>query len=248
VNIIGHNYIASKVLNRYNSLIAAGCHLPDLVPFLRESVLTFDEIHESPERVYDYLKQNDDMYIDLALGLMTHSVKFGADKFNKEIDTWLLESNENLKLEIANKIVGASNMKLETALGPRMHNYLWCGYDFYILDKYPTFVNRIGNAYSGINVSEISEIISKTFDKPQDTIQNNIEAHIGLVLKHNVATREGYISLWNGFASQLPEKDKIDELQALNTVVFIENIFQNQWGLIENRVVADITSRMAKYL
>jgi hypothetical protein len=58
MNLIGHNFIAKKVLQRYNSLIAAGCHLPDLVSFLKDSALTFDEIHENAEIVYSYLDEN----------------------------------------------------------------------------------------------------------------------------------------------------------------------------------------------
>ena len=64
MNLIGHNFIAKKVLGRYNSLIAAGCHLPDMVPFLRDSLLTFGEIHESPETVYNYLKENNKENLD----------------------------------------------------------------------------------------------------------------------------------------------------------------------------------------
>ena len=100
MNILGHNYMAKLVLNKYNPNIAAGCHLPDLVPFLKGSTLSFEEIHESPEQVYVYHDKNDNSAIDLALGLMTHSVKFGADKFNRDIDIWLLETQETNQVNL----------------------------------------------------------------------------------------------------------------------------------------------------
>lgn len=239
MNLIGHNFIAKKVIGRYNSLIAAGCHLPDLVPFLRESVLTFDEIHESPETVYDH---------DLALGLMTHSVKLGADRFNRDIDTWLLGDDEELKIKIAEKITQASNVDLRTALGPRMHNYLWCGLDFYILDKYPTFISELNSAYREINIPEISAILSKSFGKPLEAVQNNVEKHIGLVVKHQIATKEDFISFWKEFISELPEKDVIDIGKTVDTVNFIEKQFYEQWKIIIDRVVVDIKRRMHSYL
>ena len=248
MNLIGHNFIAKKVLGRYNSLVAAGCHLPDMVPFLKDSLLTFNEIHEGPNTIYNYLKKNDQKSIDLALGLMTHSVKFGADKFNKDIDVWLLRSNEKLKTKVAERIIKTSGVDLKTALGPRMHNYLWCGIDFYILDKYPDFIVELNTAYKEINIPEISEILSKAFQKPLETVQNNVEKQLGLVVKHHISSKKDFVSFWKEFVSELPENDSIDVNEVVNTINFIEGLFDEQWKAINDRVVADIRTRMSSYL
>jgi len=232
------------VLNRYNSNIAAGCHLPDLVPFLKGSVLTFDEIHENPELVYKYSLTNNSKGLDLALGLMTHSVKFGADKFNKDIDAWLLGDNEDLKTKIAEKVCKASNVSMEVARGPRMHNYLWCGLDFFILDKYPDFTFEMNKAYKEVNSSEISKTLSEVFNKPYDLIKIDVDKHIGLVVRDDIKDKDSFIRFWKDFISDLPDKDDINIEAASEVIGYIEDLFYKDWDEIIQKVVWSIKDRM----
>lgn len=248
MNILGHNYVAKLVLNKYNPNIAAGCHLPDLVPFLKGSTLTFEEIHENPELIYKYLNGKDGNTTDLALGLMTHSVKFGADKFNRDIDTWLLGNNENLKLEIAEKICKASNIDIDTAKGGRMHNYLWCGLDFFIIDNYPEFISEINSAYKNIDIDETSKILSEAFNKPYDLIKKDIKKHIDLVVRSNIRDKQSFLQFWKDFISDLPDKDEVDLEKAMETVDLIEKHFYTQWEGIIKKVELDIKDRMRSYI
>jgi hypothetical protein len=248
MNLIGHNYIAKEVLSRYNPLIAAGVHLPDLVPFVSTSAFSFDEIHENPDQVYKYLLNGDIKYLDLSLGMMSHSVKYGADKFNGEIDKWLLSSNEELKNEIAEKIVSASSINIEIAKGPRMHNYLWCGLDFYLIDKYPEFINEIKKNYNQANIEKISEILSQAYDKDINKVKDNIEKHIKLVNKYNISSKTEFVKFWRDFASELPQKDNIDVDKALSCIQFIEDTFKDKWQGVIDAVVKDIRLRMREYI
>ena len=248
MNILGHNYIAKQVLNKYNSNIAAGCHLPDLVPFLKDSILTFDEIHENPELVYKYSVKNNEVGIDLALGLMTHSVKFGADKFNRDIDVWLLDNNEDLKQSIAEQICQASNINIDIAKGGRMHNYLWCGLDFFIVDNYPDFLPEMNLAYKNIDIDQTSKTLSEVFNKPQDLIRNDIEKHIILVIKSDIKDKQCFLKFWKDFISDLPDKDEIDLEKAMKTISFIEKRFYDRWEEIINKVEIDIKDRMKAFI
>jgi hypothetical protein len=248
VNILGHNYVAKLVLNKYNSEIAAGCHLPDLVPFLKGSTLSFEEIHENPELVYEYSSKHNGVGKDLALGLMTHSVKFGADKFNRDIDIWLLENDETIKQEIAEQISEASNINIDIAKGGRMHNYLWCGLDFYIIDNFPDFLPEMNAAYKNIDTDNLSRILSTIFNKPFDLIREDIKKHIALVINHDIKDKQSFLMFWKDFISDLPDRDDVNLEKALETISFIEEHFNKHWEGIVNRVVLDIKNRMKLYL
>lgn len=247
MNILGHNFLAKMVLNKYNADIAAGCHLPDMVPFLKNSVLSFDEIHENPEKVFTYCSENA-LKTDMALGLMTHSVKFGADKFNREIDNWLINENIAQKNVIAELICKSSGISYETAIGPRMHNYLWCGLDFYIIDTYRDFLNDMDNAYKEINIEKIALILNGVFNKPYELIKSDLDRHIGLVSDHNIIDKETFMKFWKDFISDLPDKDDINLDEAIKTVNFIENLYMKEWEKVMGKVAADVKHRMDNFI
>lgn len=244
MNLIGHNYIAKRVLGRHNTLIATGCHLPDIAPFVKDSEFSFEEIHESPEKVFTYLQKNNLDYLDLALGMLTHSVKFGADKFNRDIEVWLLDNNEKLKTEIAQMIVEMSGVSLEVAEGSRLHNYLWCGVDFYIIGVYPSFIADLKNAYKNVDVAKIAQILSVIFNKSKEKVQNNVQRLLSDIIKHDIKTKNGYVSFLKEFLSNLPEKDNIDVDKAVGVIHRIEMMFHNEWENIIDKVTTDTKLRI----
>jgi hypothetical protein len=245
MNLIGHNYIASKVLSRYNPLVAAGVYIPDLVPFLKSSVFTFEEIHENPDVVYQYCRKNDNECVDLALGMMTHSVKYGVDRYNKDIDEWLIGKDSKLGDEIAQKIVDCSGIPFETARGPRMHNYLWSGLDFYILSNFPEFAKQIQKAYSQVDIDKISKILSKAFKKDLNGVKGNLNDHIGLVNKNDITNPAGCISYWKDFLSQLSEQDNVNLEKAVSCISFISEKFDKNWPEIIDKTTKDVKFNMS---
>jgi hypothetical protein len=247
MNLIGHNYIAKKVLSKYNPLIAAGAHIPDEVEFVSSSVFSYGGLHENPDAVFEYTTKQDRKYLGLALGMMAHSVKYGADKYTGDIEKWLFKGDESLRNTIADKIVQASGISIEIAKGPRMHNYLWGGLDFYLIDKYPEFVDEIKENYKAIDTDQVSEILAQAYDKNLDKVKANIEKHIGLVNKYDISTKLGFVKFWKDFVSELPEKDNVDVDKAVFCINFIENIFEKDWEEVINRVVKDIKLRMSTF-
>ena len=65
--------------------------------------------------------------------MLLHGAKYGADGFNHQIEDWLLKNNDSLRNQLAEEIVNCSSVTIEVARKWRMHNYLWCGFDLYIL-------------------------------------------------------------------------------------------------------------------
>jgi len=78
---LGHIFVAQRVLGE-KVLAAQGVLLPEMVPYLAEDVFDWQELHEGGEKLYQYLQKTAPQEIDLALGLLTHGVTFGADGLN----------------------------------------------------------------------------------------------------------------------------------------------------------------------
>ncbi len=248
MNLIGHNYIAKQVLGRLNPLIVAGCHLPDIVPFIKDSAFSFDEIHESPDKVYAYLVKNAPKSADLGLAMMTHSVKYGADRFNRDIDGWLIGDNMLLKKRIGEMIVKSSGLDVEVAQGPRLHNYLWAGLDFYLLDTQPEFVKEVAKCYKAIDTSKTSQLLAEIFAKPYSEVKNNVDQLIGDVTETDITTKEGYINFLRVFTSQLPEKDDMDQEQTKETLDFIEHAFIDRWNPTINHIVGEVQNNINQFI
>ena len=104
MNIIGHNYIAYKLLGKITPNTFLGSHIPDFVPFLPSSVFSFDEIHENHERLLKFVQKKYPDAVDLPLSMLCRSVKHGADEYNREIDEWLLKENEELMDKLSKMI------------------------------------------------------------------------------------------------------------------------------------------------
>lgn len=248
MNLIGHNFIAKKVLNKYNPLIAAGSHIPDLVPFVKDSVLEFNEAHEGSKTIYDWIKDKDPQYLDLALGIMIHSVEFGVDKYNRDIPIWLLKDNDYLKKDIANKISTAANISLEAAQTGRLHNYLWAGLDFYIIDTYPKFIKEINENYKHIDVEQLSNLLSNIFNKDKEKIKGNLTRHFNLIVNRDIKDKKDFVLFWKTFTSELPENDNVDVEKAVKVIGYIERTFENEWEKILNILHTNIKNRMKDYL
>ncbi|HSX39822.1 MAG TPA: hypothetical protein VLI92_04520 [Candidatus Saccharimonadales bacterium] len=248
MNIIGHTYIASKVIGRLNSDVAFGSHVNDLVPFVPNSTFSFQEIHESPELFLEFLKVHYPARKDLAWAMMTHSVKFGADKFNRDIDTWLTSGNEQLIEEIANKIVDCSSVSFKVAKEYRMHNYLWCGIDLYLLKKEPDFIKQLPELHKNLDKSGVAIMLAECFGKDSNLVLNDINYLFDEIDFNNLLSIEGLAVLWKRFMAGLPEKDEIDVEKTISTWNYIYNSFDNRWEDILENVVTQVKVQIDPFL
>lgn len=248
MNILGHSYVASKVAGRLNKYLVAGSHLPDLVPFVPNSVFTFAEIHESSDKLLKFLEEEHPDTCDLAIGMMAHSVKFGADKFNQEIGKWLLGDNEKLINELGEKIADCSSVSFEVAKQSRLHNYLWVGVDVYLLKTNLEFVEQLANLHRQLDRKEIANLLSLGFGKDYRAVKRMIDYLLVPIRPELLVSLVGLVKIWKIALAGLPEKDKIDEKKTVKLFWEIYQRFENQWQEILERVVSDVRSRMLPYL
>jgi len=249
VNILGHPYIAFRVNGRVNKYLAAGSHLPDIFPFASTTIFSFEEIHEGGERLLNYLNDNYPDKIDLAIGMIAHSVKYGADKFNPEIEDWLLSEKPDLKEELAKQIVDCSSVDIQIARKARLHNYLWAGIDLYVLKNEKVFVKNLAKAHSRLKLDEISTILSKSFLKDKGEVKTVIDSFFSpLEQSELLLSVSGLVRIWKEVLAGLPEKDRVSEEKTIKLFNKIYYLFEDRWEEILDRVAKDVELRMKKFI
>ncbi len=248
MNLLGHNYIAFKTLNRISPYTFVGSHIPDFVPFLPSSIFSFEEIHENHEGFLKYIRKTYSNLEDLPLSMMCHSVKYGADEYNKLIDTWLLEDNEELTFEICSMIVDASGISFDVARGPRLHNYLWCGIDMYLIKNNKPFVQELANAFNNINYSEIAKVVSEYYKKNHDKVFKNLHSHFKNIYPATFIAELEYTKFWSNFLSKLPEGDMLNVAKGLKLLDYIYSIFEDKWEEILIKMEDNVKKKMAVFL
>ncbi len=240
MNILGHPYVAYKVTGRINKYLVAGSHLPDLVPFVPNSVFSFEEIHEGGDKFLEFLKENYPNKTDLALGMIIHSVKYGADKFNREVEHWLLEGNKNLKDELTREIVDCSGISFEAAGKYRLHNYLWVGVDMFLLKNEPNFTQKLIEAHKQIDGREISGLLAEGYQKDPREVEKMVDYMFEPIKQEMPISIDGLVKLWKICLAGLPEKDIVNEQKTRQLFNKIYFMFEKQWREIISRVVENI--------
>lgn len=249
MNIIGHNYIAYKLLGKITPNTLLGSHIPDFVPFLSSSVFSFDEIHENHEKLLKFVQKKYPNTIDLPLSMLCHSVKYGADEYNREIDKWLLKGNEKLIDKLSKMISEASGITYETARGPRLHNYLWCGVDLYLMKTNPNdIVGKLTKALEKVGDGEAAKILSDFYKKDTKTVASNIKDHFSYIKPETFQTTKGLTEYWSKFLKPLKEGDNLDVKKGIKLLEYIYKTFENEWESVINRVEKQVRFKMKPYI
>lgn len=249
MNILGHNYIAFRLLGHVSPNTLLGSHIPDFVPFLPSSIFTFEEIHENNEDLLKFVGTNYPKSLDLPLSMLCHSIKYGADEYSREIDTWLLENNEKLEDKLSKMISKASNITYETARGPRLHNYLWCGVDLYLIKNNPdNIVKKLVSSLDNINYKNTAHILGDYYKKDVKGVETNLRQHFGLLKSETFQNTKGFTEFWSKFLLPLKENDNLDIKEGIKLLEFIYKTFEDEWENIMNQVEQKVKQKMKPFL
>jgi len=245
MNYLGHSWIALKSTNCNDSLLIAGSHIPDLVPFVPNSVFSFDEIHESGDLLLEYLRKNHPKSTSLALGMMSHSVKYGADQFNSQIDQ-MLKLDEATTNELGGLIADASRLSFEKGKVHRLHNFLWAGIELYLSqDKH--FLKELGALNRRVNADEVSPLLSEFFNKNFKKVNQEVNYFLNKTKK--ISTNEFELAQqWADVAAGLPEKDDVDVEKTAVLIKTIYTKFAGQWQGILNQVLSAVKANITPFL
>jgi len=235
MNILGHAYIATQAVSGNRELLIIGSLLPETVPFIANNPFAYDEIHEGGERLFEFLSKKYPQKQDLALGMITHSCKSGADGWNKKIEKYIGEQKGKLLKEIAE----ASRVNLRAA-GSRLHNFLWWGMDFLILQNYPKFVKEIDQTLIGVDVEEIARLLSECFKKDSKEVLKIFKILFEKIYKvKDLSSVAGLARTWARQAAGLPEKDKVDVKKVTKLVEKTAILLKKDFSYILNLIIEE---------
>jgi len=235
MNILGHSYIATKCILGNRDLLIIGSLLPETAPFIANNPFTYDEIHEGGEKLFEFLSKKYPQMKDLALGMITHSYKSGADGWNKRIEKYAGDKRE----EILKEIVEASKINFKIA-PTRLHNFLWWGVDFLILQNYPKFVNEVGQALTNVKVEEIARLLSECFKKDNQEVLRIFKILFGEIYQvKDLNSVAGLAHIWARQAAGLPENDRVDVKKATKLIEKTAFLLKKDFSRILNFVIKE---------
>ena len=243
MNVLGHPFVAYKVLGDLNKWIVAGSWLPDLVPFVPDSVFEFEEIHEGGERFLRFLDQHYPDKRGLALGMLTHSVKFGADKFSRDIE----KRFESVREKLAQMISESAGVSLEVAYKGWFHNYLWWGVDIQILRHEKEFVQRMTTTVPQIDIAEISGLLATCLSKEESDVRRMLDWVFEPLTPENLSTVRGLARIWKKAVVGLPEQSRVDVGKTVEVFNFCADLLKDDWRDILEEVIKEVGKNVERF-
>ncbi len=221
MNVIGHPYAAFKVFGRLTGDLVLGSYLPDIVPFVPNSVFEFEEIHEGGEKL---------LPSDLGWGMICHRE---ADKFSRSVE----ERFEDQRKDLAKRIAEASKISLEVASRSRFHNFLWWGVDVQLLRHRREFVENLAKKISRLDVSIAVPLLAECFNKDVSAVSRDISFILKPLVPERLLSVRGLVEIWKDLAAGLPEKDQIDVAKTEQLFLDCADLVEDCWEEILNKVI-----------
>lgn len=210
MKLIGHAWIAVNAVPQGNKrLLILGSILPEIMYYTKDHPFEFEEIHEGGDKVYRYLRDRSPEFADLGFGMLAHSVKAGADKYNSDENLALLGYDGDEVDKLRGKVSDVLGVTYDTAK-IRAHNILELAIDLKIVQKHPNFVRDFNEAVADINLREkIVEILSNCFQKPREAVSKSVNELLDKVKPAYFITAEGLADLWAELSKVFdPEPDR----------------------------------------
>jgi hypothetical protein len=242
MNLIGHPYVAWKIFKPFTWHHIVGSYLPDLVPFVTTTLFSFDEMHEGGERFFQFLKEKEPEAIGLALGMLAHGVKYGADQYSRKLE----EKYDDHRAKLVDEILLATpNLTYDMAYKARFHNFLWWGIDVWIMNNENDFMLELRRASEEVNIGKVAKLISNCFNKDEGQVAEALSS-LEPIFHSPFKSTEELAQLWRGIARGLPEKDEVDVLRTGKLFEHIAEIESHDWRQILDEVVEGVRSNLSR--
>lgn len=249
MNVLGHAYIAAQLgpVRSEKQLLIIGSLLPESFPFmsnLADFPFINEEIHEGGLTLLRYLDNYCPQKRSLALGIMAHSSRFGADGWNKEVEEYYYER----KHEYAERIAQLSQIPAAVAQS-HLHNFFWWVIDWRILETYPSDVEEIKQAIMNVNIENTADLLAKGFSKDYGKVYTVVgKLFRNLYQPDDFNDLRGLMKIWARQAAGLPEKDKVNVDEAVILVEELSGLIGNEWRNVLQKVEEKVRENMQPYL
>ena len=218
MKLIGHVFVAVEAFpDRNQNLLAFGSLLPETVSYTKNPALAFEQIHEGCFELYKFCKQNYPEFVDLSIGTMAHSVKFGADSYNTHEEIARLGYTQ----DDLPKIAEALEVSLDRAKGAA-HNLYDLALDYYIYQRHPEVKGIIENTKT-LDKTKIAKILAECYLASEPAINDNLDH---LWDKYNLSLMESFEGLakfWKLLVSGTKHDDPVNVPKTAALLEFFYN-------------------------
>lgn len=148
---LSHIYVSTRVTGRSDPLLVFGSVLPDIA-WTSSSAIGRDEIHNSPQKFYDFVKLKYPEFVDLAIGVKLHSqVGKGADFFSDGDagnEGFAYKEGKTVESRVA-VLLGGEMGKQSKVLS---HNFIEAAVDLNLYESKPEMFDVYKNAIENIDL------------------------------------------------------------------------------------------------
>lgn len=216
MKLLGHAWVAVNARPQGNrKLLILGSILPEIMYYTKDHPFEFEEIHEGGDTVYSYLKSNKPEWTDLGLGMLAHSVKAGADKYNfdENLATLGYEGIEVNKLR--ERLVDALGVSYETSK-TRAHSILELAAELRIIEEHPDFIQQVNDAIADKETrEEIKKILTDCFNKKESSVSKSVDELFNKARPEYFRNARGLSNLWAELSKVFDPPPNIDKLSEL---------------------------------
>ena len=185
------------------NLLILGSVLPEVMYYTKDHPFEFEEIHEGGDKVYQYLRSKNPELADLGLGMLAHSVKAGADKFNFDENLAILGYEGDRVDELRNRLSEILGIPYETAK-TRAHNILELAVELKIIKESPDFVAEFNQTLADEELREhVIRVLSECFNKSRGQVGKSINELLEKAKPGYFRDAEGLASLWGKLSKEL---------------------------------------------
>lgn len=222
MKLLGHAWVAVNAYPRGDrQLLSLGSILPEIMYYTQNHPFKFAEIHEGGDVVYKYLMDKFPRLADLGIGMLSHSAKAGADRYNMDENLELLGYAGDEVDKLRFRLTDILSISYDTAK-IRAHNILELAIDLKIIQKHPEFVSEFSQAVVKRDIiKQVIKILSRCFQKPVEAVANSVNELLAKVKPVYLRDAVGLSDLWVELSRQydpVPDKKRLAELlQELST-------------------------------
>jgi hypothetical protein len=218
MKLLGHAWVAVNSVSKGNrKLLILGSILPEIMYYTTNHPFEFEEIHEGGDKVYNYLKKKKPEWTDLGLGMLAHSVKMGADRFNFDDNLKILGYEGEKVDELRKKLTEVLGITYETSK-TRVHNILELATELRIIEENPEFVDEFSEAIADTKTKEeIKRILADCFGKPEHRVLASVDELFNKAKPNYFKNAEGLASLWAELSQQFDPRFDTSKLGDLLT-------------------------------
>lgn len=213
MKLLGHGYVAvNSVPSGNKKLLILGAIVPEIAYYTKTHPFTDEEIHEGGKIVYQYLMQKQSDFADFGLGMVSHSIKYGADHFNLDENLALL-GFDNEKILVLRKEIAQILGITEEKAAWRVHNLLELAVEIGIIRNHPEFVSLFTETLGDAEIREtISGILSGCFRKPPEAVNKCVEELFNKAKPEYFTSSEGLAKLWAELSKDFDPPPDIERL------------------------------------